>query len=301
LIAGLCCLAANQANAREVTYYYTDPQGTVLMTTDATGVQISTSERKPFGEKVAGDQGEGPGYTGHVDDNESQLIYMQARYYDSALGRFLSTDPMPAVPANLDRFNRFQYVGNSPYNNIDPDGRDEVVIAGGRRVDSANVFGHIGIAVGGYGMASYGTNTHLGSSSEQYVADQSSVRDQVVTLISTSDGQDQAAANLITSQLNENSAGLIDNCAVKVTLILHAAGVKTSDTAFPGSVSRSAAGQKDAKTWYLSRNQPIPKDLLEVLRRIDQSRKKDDQGGKDDKRDKPEPDAQKDRGRDVPA
>ncbi|HEY4091515.1 MAG TPA: RHS repeat-associated core domain-containing protein [Luteibacter sp.] len=120
-------LFAGQALSKEVTYYYTDPQGTVLMTTDASGNQKSNPERSPFGKQVASDQTNGPGYTGHVDDSESQLIYKQARYYDSALGRFLSMDPLPTVPANLDRFNRYQYAGNSPYNNIDPDGRDQVV------------------------------------------------------------------------------------------------------------------------------------------------------------------------------
>ncbi|MGN6482701.1 RHS repeat-associated core domain-containing protein [Luteibacter sp.] len=286
LTAGLLALLAGQVFAKEVTYYYTDPQGTVLMTTDASGNQKSHSERSPFGRQVASDQPDGPGYTGHVDDGESQLIYMQARYYDGALGRFLSMDPLPAVPANLDRFNRYQYAGNSPYNNIDPDGRDQVVIAGGRRTDSINAFGHIGIAVEGYGMASYGTDTPLGSSSEAYVGSQALSRDQVISVIGTTPSQDTAAINMITSQLNTNGAGLIDNCAVKVTLIMHAAGVRSSDAAFPGAVSRSVAGLTGTKTWYLTRNQPIPKDLLEILRRIDQSRKKDES----DKKDKKDPD-----------
>ncbi|WP_425502759.1 RHS repeat-associated core domain-containing protein [Pinirhizobacter soli] len=33
---------------------------------------------------------EGPSYTGHVADTDSGLVYMQARYYEPQLGRFLS-------------------------------------------------------------------------------------------------------------------------------------------------------------------------------------------------------------------
>jgi RHS repeat-associated protein len=34
------------------------------------------------------------GYTGHVNDPELGLTYMQARYYDPIAARFLSGDPV---------------------------------------------------------------------------------------------------------------------------------------------------------------------------------------------------------------
>jgi uncharacterized protein RhaS with RHS repeats len=46
---------------------------------------------------------------------------MQARYYDPFAGRFLAVDPIAADTAT---FNRYWYANNSPYKNIDPDGRD---------------------------------------------------------------------------------------------------------------------------------------------------------------------------------
>jgi RHS repeat-associated protein len=35
-----------------------------------------------------------PGYTGHLEDDELGLTYMQQRYYDPVIGRFYSNDPV---------------------------------------------------------------------------------------------------------------------------------------------------------------------------------------------------------------
>ena len=40
---------------------------------------------------------DGPGYTGHVTDAATGLVYMQQRYYDPMIGqRLLSVDPVVA-------------------------------------------------------------------------------------------------------------------------------------------------------------------------------------------------------------
>jgi len=119
--------AAGSANAfQSVTYYYTDQQGTVLMTTDAQGNQISSSDYRPFGQISLGDSSNGPGYTGHMNDADSDLIYMQARYFDPSVGRFLSADPAKGQPGNVDEFNIYSYVANNPLRRTDPDGRQTV-------------------------------------------------------------------------------------------------------------------------------------------------------------------------------
>jgi RHS repeat-associated protein len=53
-------------------------------------------------------------------DAQTQLVYMQQRYYDPMAGRFLSVDP---VAASAGGFNRYWYANNNPYKYIDPDGR----------------------------------------------------------------------------------------------------------------------------------------------------------------------------------
>lgn len=59
------------------------------------------------------------GYTGREHDAESHLQFNRARYYDAALGRWISEDPIgfAAGDANLSR-----YVGNGPTNATDPSG-----------------------------------------------------------------------------------------------------------------------------------------------------------------------------------
>ena len=48
---------------------------------------------------------------------------MQQRYYDPAIGRFLSVDPIASDMQNGWNFNRYNYAANNPYRFIDPDGR----------------------------------------------------------------------------------------------------------------------------------------------------------------------------------
>lgn len=107
-------LMAGVAHATEtVTYYYTSPQGTVLATADAAGNITSTADYRPYGTQALGAPSAGPGYAGHVNDPDSGLIYMQARYYDPTIGRFLSVDPHESKAASPAGFNRFAYANTT--------------------------------------------------------------------------------------------------------------------------------------------------------------------------------------------
>ncbi len=123
LLVGFAFSAIAPAQNKKVTYYYTDSQGTVLATADEQGNILTTAERRPYGEQVLGDSEPGPGYTGHVSDPDTGLIYMQARYYDPAAGRFLSTDPISPSTGDSFNFNRYDYANNNPVINTDPSGK----------------------------------------------------------------------------------------------------------------------------------------------------------------------------------
>lgn len=110
-------------DAKEVTYVYADPQGTVLARTDASGNIIESDNFSPYGRQVSGPSVNGPGYTGHVMDGDVALIYMAARYYDPDTARFLSRDPIPWKAGNMSSMNRFAYVGNNPLTLNDPTGQ----------------------------------------------------------------------------------------------------------------------------------------------------------------------------------
>ena len=117
----------------EVTYIHTDYLGSVSAKSNASGQVIERFHYAPFG--LPADSSElnnKQSYTGHVFDNESQLIYMQARYYDPVIGRFYSNDPVGAVGylggGNIQGFNRYTYANNNPYAYIDPDGNSAIRI-----------------------------------------------------------------------------------------------------------------------------------------------------------------------------
>lgn len=116
-------LGVAKAQPGKVTYVYTDPQGTPLAEADANGVITATFDYKPYGSQALGSSPAGPGYTGHVNDPDTGLVYMQARYYDPIAGRLLSIDPVGPSSGELFHFNRYDYANNDPINHTDPDGR----------------------------------------------------------------------------------------------------------------------------------------------------------------------------------
>jgi RHS repeat-associated protein len=167
----LMVLWGGVAHANTVTYIYTDPQGTPLAEANASGVITATYDYAPYGSQAMGAAHDGPGYTGHVNDADTGLVYMQARYYDPAAGRFISTDPDGLAAGNPYNFNRFAYANNNPVVNMDPDGRMTGSLT---RPDVA------GVAGSGYveqiapvrGNAQKSSNTPTHASTSRRVADE---------------------------------------------------------------------------------------------------------------------------------
>ena len=122
LLGGLLLLGG-LAHAGTVTYVYTDPQGTPLAEADQSGTITATFDYAPYGSQAMGTPPDGPGYTGHVNDPDTGLVYMQARYYDPAVGRFLSEDPVGPAAGNVFNVNRYAYANDNPIVNTDPTGR----------------------------------------------------------------------------------------------------------------------------------------------------------------------------------
>jgi RHS repeat-associated protein len=131
-----------------VTYIHTDGLGSPAARTNAAGQMVSRTLYEPYGYVAAGAT---PtiGFTGHVNDADTGLTYMQQRYYDPVAGRFLSVDPVTTDANTGGSFNRYAYASNSPYRYVDPDGRNPLVIEGailGGEIGA--VGGPIGAAVG---------------------------------------------------------------------------------------------------------------------------------------------------------
>ncbi|MCP4422224.1 MAG: RHS repeat-associated core domain-containing protein, partial [Chloroflexi bacterium] len=54
------------------------------------------------------------GFTGHKENRDIGLTYMNARFYVPGIGRFASADTIVPNPASPQSFNRYSYVLNSP-------------------------------------------------------------------------------------------------------------------------------------------------------------------------------------------
>ena len=76
-LMALMCLLMTSMTFATVRYQHTDMLGSPIMETDALGNVISRSVYEPFGKCIGGDK-EGIGYTGHLQDKELGLTYMQA-------------------------------------------------------------------------------------------------------------------------------------------------------------------------------------------------------------------------------
>jgi RHS repeat-associated protein len=108
-------------------YQHTDALGSPVAVTNEQGQVVERNDYEPYGAIIGKPNRSGIGYTGHVMDGATGLTYMQQRYYDQSIGRFLSTDPVQANPNDGTSFNRYRYAANNPYRFIDPDGRQESI------------------------------------------------------------------------------------------------------------------------------------------------------------------------------
>ena len=111
--------------ADEITYLHNDHLGSASVGTKLDGTQAWREDYSPFGVTMrnAAANDNQAGFTGHMKDSETGLNYMQARYYDPVIGRFLSVDPVTFMDLpEPGQFNRYAYTWNNPINATDPTG-----------------------------------------------------------------------------------------------------------------------------------------------------------------------------------
>jgi RHS repeat-associated protein len=122
-------LVATRTGA-DVTYHYQDALGSPRLAADATGKVVARSNYAPYGTPYGSGNpaGETVGFAGKHPDNETGLIYMNARYYDPQLARFISADTIVPQTFNPQALNRYSYTYNDPLNYTDPTGHEPLGI-----------------------------------------------------------------------------------------------------------------------------------------------------------------------------
>jgi RHS repeat-associated protein len=103
-------------------YYHTDHLGSTKLVTSENGTVTEEILYKPFGEQINVSE-EKYTYNGKERD-ETGLYYYGARYYDPAIGRFITRDPVMGKKESPQTLNRYVYCINNPLTYVDPAGTD---------------------------------------------------------------------------------------------------------------------------------------------------------------------------------
>lgn len=114
-------------------YYLYNGHGDVAAVIDPVGTELGTYTYDAFGQVVSA-TGNLPNpfrYAGEPLDEETGFIYLRARYYSPALGRFITQDTWNGDPWDPSTQNLYVYVGNDPVNYVDPTGHAKLCDACG--------------------------------------------------------------------------------------------------------------------------------------------------------------------------
>ena len=92
-----------------VSYVY-DAWGNIISTTYSNGGATTAARFNPFT------------YRGYYCDSETGMYYLNSRYYNPKMGRFISADAYVSTGQGLLGYNMYAYCGNNPVNRIDSEG-----------------------------------------------------------------------------------------------------------------------------------------------------------------------------------
>ena len=107
-------------------YQCTNLQGDVMYLVDSSGAEVAAYDYDPYGKIISatGSMAEvNPlRYRGYYYDSETGFYYLQSRYYDPEICRFINADSYASTGQSLLGYNAFAYCGNNPVMRIDHGG-----------------------------------------------------------------------------------------------------------------------------------------------------------------------------------
>ena len=110
-----------EREASTLRYFHQDSLSSTSLMTDSSGGSLGTVKFAPFGSARSGSVPTDIQFTGQRLD-ATDLYYYGARFYDPAIGRFISPDTLVQSPTNPQNCNRYSYVMNNPLKYTDPTG-----------------------------------------------------------------------------------------------------------------------------------------------------------------------------------
>ncbi|MCG1024491.1 RHS repeat-associated core domain-containing protein, partial [Dehalobacter sp.] len=128
-------IAVTDGNGNIFREYVYDPYGNILSVKDGTGNSVNISADSAFNHTYT--------YAGYRFDKETGLYYLNARYYEAGIGRFLTKDNVLGNPGNIQTLNRYAYCGGDPVNCVDPSGQVFMLITGGIGAVAGGIIGGI--------------------------------------------------------------------------------------------------------------------------------------------------------------
>lgn len=121
-------MALLDANGNEVVSYHYNAWGEIISTTASTTGMLNTlAKYNPLR------------YRGYVYDRETGLYYLQSRYYNPEIGRFINADDLSnlGIDGTIISYNMFAYCGNNPVVYADSYGESFSIVLG----FNFNIFG----------------------------------------------------------------------------------------------------------------------------------------------------------------
>ena len=107
-------------------FYHQDRLNSVIALSDISGNIVEVYDYMPYGKPLNTSSVGNPFlFTGREYDEETDLYFYRARYYDPKTARFLSPDP---VGPNGGDLNLYAYCAGDPINSRDPMGLDNVLV-----------------------------------------------------------------------------------------------------------------------------------------------------------------------------
>ncbi len=136
-----------KGGTRVTGYYFTNAQGDVVRIEDPDGKLLASYVYDVWG-KVIVSSGSVSAinplkYRGYYHDTETGFYYLQSRYYDPVVSRFINADSYASTGQGFLGYNMFAYCGNNPVNRVDASGSMHVRIddfGGGGIAGSSSTF-----------------------------------------------------------------------------------------------------------------------------------------------------------------